>query len=280
MRISWYTLCVDSEGGIDRANKQPRLAALTPSEVYVLTSGATQVATRSVAHRSAVWRVPTMRCSKCESENLTKWHRTAACRQRYQCRECKATSTDCPPSTLGPMRLPARPRRPGAVAAGRRVEHPVRGAGHRPPPDTITRLLVLAGQRCERCSTGSWRGRGQGRTGRRNLVLRRDEGEDEGRQGNHRSSGGRRLYLHRGRAPQQADPGLVARQRDIATTDAFIEQLEQRDRRSLPDHHRRDLYLPRFDRLPPRDPDRLRHASQTVRLARGRRSSGGIARRG
>jgi len=91
-----------------------------------------------------------MKCAKCESENLVKWGRTKAGRQRYRCQECKATTADTPPpGALGSMRLD--PERAVLVLSllveGSSIRSAERVTGHH--RDTIMRLLALVGGKCE-----------------------------------------------------------------------------------------------------------------------------------
>ena len=87
-------------------------------------------------------------CPACEGK-LIHWGKTAARHQRFRCRECKATSTDTPPGPLGAMRLPLDRAVMvlSLLVEGCSIRSTERVTGHH--RNTITRLLVLAGERCE-----------------------------------------------------------------------------------------------------------------------------------
>lgn len=91
-----------------------------------------------------------MHCSKCESTNLIKWGRTACGYQRYRCQDCKATVADVPQSPIAPMRL-SMDRAVlvlSLLVEGMSIRGAERITGHH--RDTIGRLALLAGRKCER----------------------------------------------------------------------------------------------------------------------------------
>lgn len=91
-----------------------------------------------------------MLCPSCNADTLTKWGKTAAGHQRLRCRECGRTVTDSPaPSPIAPMRI-------GMERATMILSMLVEGMSIRAAErctnthrDTICRLLVLAGGKCE-----------------------------------------------------------------------------------------------------------------------------------
>jgi len=91
-----------------------------------------------------------MHCPSCHSDITSKWGRTKAGNQRYRCSECERTFTDSPaPSPIAPMRIPfdRAVMILSMLAEGMSVRAAERISGtHR---DTICRLLVLAGEKCE-----------------------------------------------------------------------------------------------------------------------------------
>lgn len=91
-----------------------------------------------------------MQCPECHADNLPKWGRTAAGHQRFRCRECGRTVTDSPaPSPIAPMRLDfdRAVLVLSLLVEGMSIRGAERITGHH--RDTICRLLVLAGGKCE-----------------------------------------------------------------------------------------------------------------------------------
>jgi IS1 family transposase/transposase-like protein len=91
-----------------------------------------------------------MQCAKCSS-NMIRWGRDRHDRQRYRCKPCGVTVTDTPPpSPIAPMRLPVDRALVvvSLLVEGMSIRAAERVTGHH--RDTITRLLVLAGRKCER----------------------------------------------------------------------------------------------------------------------------------
>jgi transposase-like protein/IS1 family transposase len=91
-----------------------------------------------------------MNCRHCNAMTTTKHGRDRNGRQRYMCHECGRTSTDLPaPSPIAPMRI-------GMERATMILSLLVEGMSIRATErctnthrDTVTRLLVLAGGKCE-----------------------------------------------------------------------------------------------------------------------------------
>lgn len=92
-----------------------------------------------------------MNCPACHAETTTRWGRTAAGHPRHRCTVCGKTWTDTPPaSPIAPMRLPFDRAALilGLLVEGVSIRSAERITGHH--RDTICRLLVLAGGKCER----------------------------------------------------------------------------------------------------------------------------------
>lgn len=90
-----------------------------------------------------------MQCSNCESPTV-RWGKDRHGNQRHRCKSCGVTVTDAPKNPLAPMRLPMD--RAVLVLSllveGMSIRAAERITGHH--RDTIMRLLVLAGGKCER----------------------------------------------------------------------------------------------------------------------------------
>ena len=88
-----------------------------------------------------------MQCASCEGAAI-RWGKDRAGNQRWKCKACGVTRTELPANPLAPMRLPMD----RAVLVlqllveGMSIRSTERVTGHH--RDTITRLLVLAGDRC------------------------------------------------------------------------------------------------------------------------------------
>lgn len=89
-----------------------------------------------------------MECAKCEGVSVIRWGRFEG-RQRWRCKSCGSTWTETPANPLAPMRLPMD--RAVLVLSllveGMSIRSAERISGHH--RDTIMRLLVLAGRKCE-----------------------------------------------------------------------------------------------------------------------------------
>jgi transposase-like protein/IS1 family transposase len=90
-----------------------------------------------------------MECETCGGSAI-RWGKDRQENQRWKCKSCGVTRTDAPASPLAPMRLPMD--RAVLVLSllveGMSIRSAERISGHH--RDTITRLLVLAGRKCER----------------------------------------------------------------------------------------------------------------------------------
>lgn len=90
-----------------------------------------------------------MTCEKCGGAAI-RWGKDRQGQQRWKCKACGVTRTEAPPSPIAPMRL----RMDQAVLVlsllveGISIRSAERISGHH--RDTICRLLVLAGRKCER----------------------------------------------------------------------------------------------------------------------------------
>lgn len=91
-----------------------------------------------------------MQCAKCDSK-MGRWGKNRNGSQRYRCAGCGVTATDAPPaSAIAPMRLPVDRALVvlSLLVEGMSIRATERVTGHH--RDTITRLLLLAGRKCER----------------------------------------------------------------------------------------------------------------------------------
>ena len=91
-----------------------------------------------------------MKCPKCKADNTIKWGTDRHGNQRYRCKDCGRTVTDTPPpSPIAPMRIGMERATLilSLLVEGMSVRSAERVTGHH--RDTITRLLVLAGEKCE-----------------------------------------------------------------------------------------------------------------------------------
>jgi IS1 family transposase len=82
---------------------------------------------------------------------MGRWGKNRNGSQRYRCAGCGVTATDMPPaSPIAPMRLPVDRALVvlSLLVEGMSIRAAERATGHH--RDTITRLLVLAGRKCER----------------------------------------------------------------------------------------------------------------------------------
>lgn len=92
-----------------------------------------------------------MQCPECQSDSTIKWGSDRHGNQRYRCKECGRTVTDTPPpSPIAPMRLPfdRAVLVLSLLTEGMSIRAAERISGHH--RDTIMRLLVIAGGKCER----------------------------------------------------------------------------------------------------------------------------------
>lgn len=92
-----------------------------------------------------------MQCPKCNSESTIKWGKTAAGQPRRRCKDCGATVAEPrPKSPIHPMRLDfdRAVLVLSLLTEGMSVRAAERISGHH--RDTICRLLVIAGGKCER----------------------------------------------------------------------------------------------------------------------------------
>lgn len=91
-----------------------------------------------------------MHCPYCQAETI-RYGRTAAGHQRHRCKACGRTVTESPePSPIAPMRLPfdRAVLVLSLLTEGMSIRSAERITGHH--RDTICRLLVLEGGKCER----------------------------------------------------------------------------------------------------------------------------------
>jgi len=89
-----------------------------------------------------------MQCPECEGSTI-KWGKTRDGHQRYRCKACDLTTSETPENPLAPMRI-GMDRAVlvlGLLTEGMSIRAAERITGHH--RDTICKLLVLAGQRCE-----------------------------------------------------------------------------------------------------------------------------------
>ena len=89
-----------------------------------------------------------MQCPECEGPT-TKWGKTRDGHQRYRCKACGITTSETPENPLAPMRI-GMDRAVlilGLLTEGMSIRSAERITGHH--RDTIMKLLVLAGERCE-----------------------------------------------------------------------------------------------------------------------------------
>ena len=90
-----------------------------------------------------------MKCATCEGPTI-KWGTDRNGHQRYRCKSCGATVTDTPDNPIAPMRIGMERATLilSLLVEGMSIRSVERVTGHH--RDTVTRLLVLAGRKCER----------------------------------------------------------------------------------------------------------------------------------
>ena len=128
-----------------------------------------------------------MECASCQGPTI-KWGKDRNGHQRHRCKSCGVTITDTPPNPIAPLRL-GMDRATlvlQLLVEGMSIRSTERVTGHH--RDTITRLLVLAGDKCERCSTGCWSASRSKTCKPMRFGAHRDEGADEERAGDRRSA--------------------------------------------------------------------------------------------
>jgi len=89
-----------------------------------------------------------MECASCQGSTI-KWGKDRNGHQRHRCKSCGVTVTDTPPNPIAPLRL-GMDRATlvlQLLVEGMSIRSTERVTGHH--RDTITRLLVLAGRKCE-----------------------------------------------------------------------------------------------------------------------------------